>query len=83
MREVLEIDARDSATKKESAALLPKITDKSATPTDSELSISQLVDYVNPCFPDILPEGVQEQLREYWEKNDENKNGKSQGVDFK
>ena len=38
--EVSEIDVLYSANaKKESAALLPKITDKSATPTDSILSI--------------------------------------------
>ncbi len=32
---------------KESAALLPKITDKSATPTDSIISIFILFEYVN------------------------------------
>jgi len=61
--EVSEIDVLYSAnTKKEPAALLPKITDKSATPTDSKISISELLDSVNTYFPDILPEGV---LRHY------------------
>lgn len=44
--------------KKESAALLPKFTDESATPTDSVISVANLLDYVNQYFPDILPEDV-------------------------
>ena len=57
--EVTEIDVLYSAnTKKESAALLPKFTDKSATPTDSTISIASLLDYVNQYFPDVLPESV-------------------------
>lgn len=57
--EVAEIDVLYSANaKKESAALLPKFTDKSATPTDSTISISELLEYVNEYFPDILPEDV-------------------------
>ena len=57
--EVTEMDVLYSANaKKESAALLPKITDKSATPTDSTISIASLLDYVNKYFPDILPEEV-------------------------
>ncbi len=57
--EVSEIDVLYSANaKKESAALLPKITDKSATPTDSTISIAQLLEFVNRFFPDILPEDV-------------------------
>ena len=61
--EVAEIDVLYSANaKKESAALLPKITEKSATPTDSTISIAELLDNVNKHFPDILPESV---LRHY------------------
>ena len=57
--EVSEIDVLYSANaKKESAALLPKITDKSATPTDSAISIAQLLEFVNRYFPDVLPEDV-------------------------
>ncbi len=57
--EVSEIDVLYSANaKKESAALLPKITDKSATPTDSTISIAELLEYVNRYFPDVLPESV-------------------------
>lgn len=57
--EVTEIDVLYSVNaKKESAALLPKITDKSATPTDSTISIAELLEYVNWYFPDILPEDV-------------------------
>ncbi len=57
--EVSEIDVLYSANaKKESAALLPKITDKSATPTDSVISIARLLEYVNSYFPDVLPESV-------------------------
>jgi hypothetical protein len=61
--EVAEIDVLYSANaKKETAALLPKFTDNSATPTVSDISIAQLLDYVNRFFPDILPESV---LRHY------------------
>ena len=61
--EVAEIDVLYSANaKKETAALLPKFTDNSATPTVSDISIAQLLDYVNRHFPDILPESV---LRHY------------------
>ena len=57
--EVAEIDVLYSVNaKKESAALLPKFTDNSATPTDSTISIAQLLDFVNSNFPDILPESV-------------------------
>lgn len=42
--------------------MLPKITDKSATPTDSAISIADLLEYVNRYFPDILPESA---LRHY------------------
>lgn len=57
--EVAEIDVLYSANaKKESAAFLPKITGNPATPTNSVISISQLLDFVNRYFPDILPESV-------------------------
>ena len=59
--EVSSIDVLYSANaKKESAALLPKLPDASATVplTDSTISISNLLDYVNQYFPDILPEDV-------------------------
>jgi len=74
--EVTEIDVLYSANaKKESAALLPKITDKSATPTDSVISIAQLLDYVNRYFPDILSESV---LRHYgYDSRPEGKIGES------
>ena len=42
----------------ESAAFPPKVTTKVATPTDSTISIAELLDYVNRYFPDILPEDV-------------------------
>lgn len=44
--------------KKEPAALLPRLANKSAIRTDSTISISELLDYVNEYFPDILPEDV-------------------------
>ena len=74
--EVTEMDVLYSAnTKKESAALLPKITDKSATPTDSTISIANLLDYVNKYFPDILPE---EALKHYgYDARPEGKLGES------
>lgn len=48
--------------KKEPAALLPAITDESATLTDSKISISQILDFASKYFPEILPESV---LRHY------------------
>lgn len=46
--EVSKINVLYSANaKKESAALLPKITELTATPTDSTISISKLLDYAN------------------------------------
>lgn len=57
--EISEIDVLYSAnTKKESAAFLPKIADNTATPTNSKISIAQLLNFVNNNFPDILPESV-------------------------
>ena len=57
--EVAEINVLYSANaKKESAALLPKFTENTATPTDSTISIANLLDHVNNLFPDILPESV-------------------------
>lgn len=45
--------------KKESAALnAPRLADESAIRTDSIISISELLDYVNRYFPDVLPESV-------------------------
>lgn len=44
--------------KKEPAALLPLSTEKPALGTDSKTSISDLLDYVNRYFPEILPEEV-------------------------
>ena len=46
------------STKKESAGIRPEVTDDSALPTDSTISISNLLDYVNKYFSDILPEEV-------------------------
>lgn len=57
--EITSIDVLYAANaKKEPAALLPKITEKSATPTGSKLSIAKLLDIVNELYPDILPEEV-------------------------
>ncbi len=57
--EISEIDVLYSAnTKKESAAFLPKIADSTATPTNSKISIAQLLSFVNNNFPDVLPESV-------------------------
>ena len=36
--------------------MLPKITEESATPTGSKISIARLLDIVNEIYPDILPE---------------------------
>ncbi len=44
--------------KKEPAALLPTITDESATFTGSTVSIAELLDFAREFFPDILPESV-------------------------
>lgn len=44
--------------KKEPAALLPKIADRSATPTGSKIRIANLLEAVNDLYPDILPEDV-------------------------
>ncbi len=44
--------------KKEPAALLPLSTEKSFLGIGSFISISELLDYVNDYFPDILPEEV-------------------------
>lgn len=45
--------------KKESAVLNePAVTDKPLRITDSTISISNLLDYVNRYFPDVLPEDV-------------------------
>ena len=57
--EVAEVDVLYSVNaKKGSAALPPKFTTEVATPTDPTISISNLLDYVNQYFPDILPEDV-------------------------
>lgn len=57
--EITSIDVLYAANaKKEPAALLPKFTEKSATPTGSRISIAKLLDVVNELYPDILPEGV-------------------------
>ena len=45
-------------TKKESAAFLPKSAKYIAPPTDSTISIAQLLDVVKDHFPQILPEDV-------------------------
>lgn len=57
--EITSIDVLYAANaKKEPAALLPKITEESATPTGSKISIAKLLDVVNELYPDILPEDV-------------------------
>lgn len=57
--EITSIDVLYAANaKKEPAALLPKITEESATPTGSKISIAKLLDIVNELYPDILPEEV-------------------------
>lgn len=57
--EITSIDVLYAANaKKEPAALLPKITEESATPTGSKISIAKLLDIVNELYPDILPEDV-------------------------
>lgn len=44
--------------KKEPAALLPAVQQTFAPLTDSDISISDLLTYVNKYFPDVLPEEV-------------------------
>lgn len=57
--EIISIDVLYAANaKKEPAALLPKFTEESATPTGSRISIAKLLDVVNELYPDILPEDV-------------------------
>lgn len=57
-----EVDSVDIlyavSTKKETAGKLPGSHIKNALPTVSTISISNLLDYVNRYFPDILPEDV-------------------------
>ncbi len=57
-----EVDSVDVlyavSTKKETAGKLPGSRIKNALPTVSTISISNLLDYVNRYFPDILPEDV-------------------------
>lgn len=57
-----EVDSVDVlyavSTKKETAGKLPGSHIKNALPTVSTISISNLLDYVNRYFPDILPEDV-------------------------
>ena len=55
-------NAAEAIKKESTGSLSPEITDKSATLTDSNISIAELLDYVNKYFPDILPEEV---LRHY------------------
>ncbi len=47
-----------NAKKMESAAQMPRLTGEPAIRTDSTISISELLEYVNTYFPDILPEDV-------------------------
>lgn len=57
--EIISIDVLYAANaKKEPAALLPKFTEESATPTGSRISVAKLLDVVNELYPDILPEDV-------------------------
>lgn len=57
--EVTSVDVLHAVnTKKEPAGIRPEVTENSALPTDSKISISHLLDYVNNHFPDILPEDV-------------------------
>ena len=51
-------NAAEAIKKESTGSLSPEITDKSATLTDSNISIAELLDYVNKYFPDILPEEV-------------------------
>ncbi len=55
--------------------MLPEIAGEPATLTGSDVSIAALLDYVNRCFPDVLPEDV---LRHYGhEERPDGKLGKS------
>ena len=45
-------------TKKETVGKMPGSHGKTTLPTVSNISISDLLDYVNKYFPDILPENV-------------------------
>ena len=57
--EVMSVDVLYAINaKKEPAALLPEITSVPATLTDSNISIADLLAYVNRYFPDVLPESV-------------------------
>lgn len=57
--EVVSVDVLYAINaKKEPAALLPEITGVPATLTGSNISIADLLAYVNRYFPDVLPEGV-------------------------
>lgn len=58
--EVDKIDVLYSSNvKMEPAALLPTVTEEnSATPTDSTISIANLLNFVNEHFADLLPEDV-------------------------
>lgn len=57
--EVMSVDVLYAINaKKEPAALLPEITGVPATLTGSNISIADLLAYVNRYFPDVLPEGV-------------------------
>ena len=57
-------------TKKETAGKMPGSHGKTALPTVSTISISNLLDYINKYFPNILPEDV---LRHY--KHEERPSG--------
>ena len=57
--EVVSVDVLYAINaKKEPAALLPEITGVPATLTGSNISIADLLAYVNRYFPDVLPESV-------------------------
>lgn len=57
--EVMSVDVLYSVNaKKEPAALLPEIAGMPATLTGSDISIEQLLKYVNRYFPDVLPMDV-------------------------
>lgn len=57
--EVMSVDVLYAINaKKEPAALLPEITSVPATLTGSNISIADLLAYVNRYFPDVLPESV-------------------------
>ena len=57
--EVVSVDVLYAINaKKEPAALLPEITGVPATLSGSNISIADLLAYVNRYFPDVLPESV-------------------------